>query len=95
MEADSGYPADRLAELLSAVGDDPRLACGAKDASPELVEAIRASATAWFLEWPQEAQIAVLEGITETEREDLLAELPADVSRRLLGERAHEVGIGR
>ena len=93
MEDDQDYPADRLAELLSAVDDDPRLARDARDASPELVEAIRASATAWFVEWPEEAQIEFLGRITDAERDDLLAELPGEVRRRLLGESVHEVGI--
>ena len=82
MDDDHAYPEDRLAALLSAVEDAPRLARDAPDAPPELVEAIRASATAMFLDWPEETQLEYLGRVTEREREDLLDELPAGVSRQ-------------
>ena len=90
---DSDYPADRLAELLAAVDDAPRLARDAEDAPPELVETLRASATAWFLEWPEAKQMEFVGRVTERERENLLAELPADTRRRLLGGHVSEAGI--
>lgn len=90
---DSAYPADRLSELFEAVDDAPRLARDAEDAPPELVETLRASATAWFLEWPEAKQMDFVERVTERERASLLAELPAEVRRRLLVGRPSEVGI--
>ena len=83
MEEELHYPPSRLAELLAAAENRPSAAADAPDAPPALVEALRESAFAFFAELPVNMQAEILACLSQPEREDILAGLPARARDRL------------
>lgn len=84
-EEDNFYiPPERIAELQAISDGAPYpIPKDAKEAPPEIVEAIRASALAYFVNLPVSEQIEYMACLTPAEQEDILADLSPEQSDRL------------
>ena len=90
-EDDFYYPPERLAELLALAETAPYpISEDAKEAPPELVEAIRASALAYFAHLPISEQVEIFIVLSSEEQEDILADLLPEQRERLLIELSSE-----
>lgn len=84
-EQDDFYiPPERLAELHAIAEAAPHpIPEDAREAPPELAEALRAAALATFANLPVSEQAEFMVCVTEKEREDLLADLSPEQRERL------------
>lgn len=75
---------ERLAELQAISDAAPHpIPKDAKEAPPELVEALRASALAYFVHLPISEQVEYMVRVSTEEQEDILADLPEEHRERL------------
>ena len=84
-EDDFYYPPERLAELLALAETAPHpLSEDAREATPELVEALRRSVIAHIANLPTAEQAEILNSWSQEKRDEILAELPEEQRERLL-----------
>ena len=78
------YPPERLAELLALAEKPGPIPKEAEIDPPELVKALRASVVACIAGLPTAEQAELLNSWPQANRDEILAQLPAEQRERLL-----------